>query len=193
VELREHLKAPNGGALVDDVSPDSPASRAGLKGGDVIVKFGDRTVSRFTDLENAVAATVPGSTVPVEVLRDGKAVRTRITVVERPDEKTLLGKLNPEGNGGERAPAAAPTAVKSRYGLSVQAGNGEGVAVASVAAGSPAQEIGLQQGDVIVEANGKPTPTVEAFQKAINALPADSSVVIRVKGPSGLRYTVIRP
>jgi len=192
-ELRDHLKAPDGGALVENVSAGTPAARAGLKDGDVIVQFGERQVSSFTDLEKAVASTKPGDTVPVEVVRDLKPVRLNITVVERPDEPALTRV--PGGRPAPPAPGAIPTeSVKSKFGLNVRASaEGKGVEIAGVGQGSPAFEAGLEEGYVITQVGSTPTPTVDAFQKAINAASADSGIVLRVVTPAGLRFVVVRP
>ncbi|MCC2670019.1 MAG: HtrA protease/chaperone protein [Armatimonadetes bacterium] len=191
-ELREHLRAPEGGALAETVSPDSPAARAQMKDGDVIVKFGDRQVTSFTDLEKAVAATRPGSTVPVEVIRDGKQVRLNVTVIERTSDNSTSG-------GRPQRPLPTPDKqpsqpVKSKYGLTVRpSDDGQGTEIVSVAPGSPAFEAGLDAGYVIQQVGSTPTPSVDSFQKAIGAAPTDAGVVLRVKTSVGLRFVVIRP
>ncbi len=190
-ELRDLLKVPNGGALCETVTPGAPADRAGVKEGDVIVQFGDREVRSFTDLEKAVAATKPGSAVPVEVVRDGKPVRLRITVTERPDEKALLSGGKPEGTLKPEAPAP-PKEIPSKFGLTVRPGTG-GVEIASVAPGSAAFEAGLAAGLTVTHVGNTATPTVEAFQKALNGAGKDKGVVLKVKTPTGNRFVVVRP
>lgn len=191
-ELREHLRAPNGGALAETVSPNTPAARAGLRDGDVIVKFGDRTVSSFTDLEKAVAATKPGSTVPVDVVRDGKPVRLNITVIERPTDADMPASRGDRGGPAPEKQPAQP--VKAKYGLTIRpADDGKGAEIVTVSPGSPAFEAGLDAGYVVVQVGTTPTPTVDAFQKALNAASADAGIVLRVKTPAGLRFVVIRP
>jgi serine protease Do len=193
-ELREHLACPDGGALTEGVSPDGPAGRAGMKEGDVIVKFGDRVIRSFTDLENAVAATAPGATVPVEVMRNGKRERLSLTVKERPSEEELLkGAAPAEPKPAPKEPTGVQP-VKSKFGLSIRpVDGGQGVEIVSVAPGSPAEEAGLDRGYVIIEVARTATPTVEAFQKAINGVPANSAVVLRVSTPAGMRLVVLKP
>lgn len=191
-ELREHLNTPTGGALAESVSPDGPAARGGMKDGDVIVKFGERVVSNFTDLEKAVAATRPGSAVPVEVVREGKAVRLNITVIERPAEKDLAGRLGGDGPLVPGAPDVKP--VKSKYGLTMRAAEeGGGAEIVSVAPGTPASDAGLQPNDVITHVGRTPTPSLDAFQSAINATPSNAGIVLRVKSARGTRFVVVRP
>jgi serine protease Do len=191
-ELREHLRVPNGGALAESVSPNTPAARAGVQDGDVIVKFGDHSINSFTDLEKAVAITKPGTTVPVDVMRDGKPVRLNITVIERPTDADV--PTSPGGRGNP-APEKQPTQpVKAKYGLTIRpASAGKGAEIVTVSPGSPAFEAGLDAGYVIMQVGSTPTPTVEALQKALNAASAESGIVLRVKTPAGLRFVVIRP
>jgi serine protease Do len=85
-ETRERLGVPSGGALLAEVVPGAPAGMAGLQGGDVIVKFGERVIRSFTDLDKAIAATPPGTVVPVEVVRDGRRLRLELTPSEQPAE-----------------------------------------------------------------------------------------------------------
>jgi serine protease Do len=85
-ELRERLGCPNGGALIETVGEGTPAAEAGVRAGDVIVRFGGHAIRSFTDLEKAVLATGPNSAVPVELVRERKPVRLTIRTQERPQE-----------------------------------------------------------------------------------------------------------
>jgi serine protease Do len=191
-ELRAYLKVPDGGALCENVNANTPAARAGLKDGDVITKFGDRVITNFTDLEKAVALTKPGSSAPLEVVRDGKPIRLNITVVERPDEKKLLIPNRGPGGEGQDAPALEP--VKSKYGLAIRpSDDGKGVRIATVSPDSVAADANLSPGDIVRQVGGTPTPDVASFQKAIESANANSGIVLRVSTPGGLRFVVLRP
>jgi len=188
--MREHLKVPNGGALAESVNPDTPAARGGMKDGDVIVRFDNRDVRSFTDLEKAVARVAPGSSVPVEVVRDGKPVRLSITVVERPDELALLGgRETPRPTPNEPAPAQG---TKTRFGLTVRPGTG-GAEIVAVERDSPAQDAGLDAGYTIVQVENTPTPTVEALTRALTAAGNKTEVVLRIRTSAGLRFVTLRP
>jgi len=186
-ELREQLRV-DGGALVETVAPNTPAAKAGLKPGDVIVRFDGKPVGSFTDLENDVAKVSPGNTAVVNVIRDGHPVELRVTVAERPAEAQTRV---PRGDSNGRSDDAVP-AVKTKFGLSVRQADG-GVQVASVAPGSDADSAGLQPGDTITEVGHTKVSTVAEFQKALNGLGAGQSCVCTVKVPDGIRYVVIRP
>jgi len=199
VELRDQLKCYEGGALIETVNPNTPAAKAGVKEGDVIVKFGSLDVHNFTDLEKAVAVTRPGDTIPADVIREGKQVRLNITVMERPSEDPLI---KGSGGGGEPRPGrrSGPgreqpeTGTRLKYGLNVRpAADGKGLEITGVTVGSPAFESGLQAGDVITQVGPEPVTSVDALQKALNAAPTDQGIVLRVMTPQGMRFVVVRP
>jgi serine protease Do len=195
VELRDQLKCYEGGALIETVNPSTPAAKAGVKEGDVIVKFGAMEVHNFTDLEKAVAVTRPGDTIPADVIRDGKQVHLNITVMERPSEDTLIkGQGGEPGPGRNRRREQPETGTRSKYGLSIRpATDGKGVEITGVTVGSPAFESGLQAGDVITQVGTEPVATIDAFQKALNTAPTDQGIVLKVMTPVGMRFVVVRP
>ncbi len=188
-ELGEFFKAPEGGALVETVGPDTPAGKAGVKPGDVIVKFGDRDVRSFTDLEKAVASTVPGASVPVEVIRGGRRIDLTVQVVERPAETTLRVPRDPTAKPN----LGAGTDVKSEFGLTVRANGTDGVIVSAVAPGSLAWEEGIRPGDQIVAINGTRVDSTDAFQKAMSGVAKEPSAIVTLKTNDGQRFIVLRP
>jgi len=190
-ELKDYLKVPEGGALAESVSPETPAARAGLKDGDVIVRFGDRQIRSFVELNQAVAATAPGTTVPLEVVRDGKPVRLSLTVAERPSEEELAKRLS-QGDGPAPRETQGPQAEKTRLGFTVRPGK-EGVEVVSVSFDSPAFEAGLRQGDVILEAAGQKVADPASLNRALDNAKDATGIVLRVKTGGGLRLVVVRP
>src|SRR5207249_436750 len=105
----------------------------GLKGEDVITRFNNQPITSFGDLETAVAATRPGTPVPVTIVRNKHEMTLQLTVALRPPEDTLAG--TPQG-GGPPAPPKAEQEVQSRFGLTVRPSseaNTPGVEVAAVA------------------------------------------------------------
>jgi serine protease Do len=138
------------GILVQSVQPDTPAAKAGLHRGDVIVQFNGQHVSDDSKFRMMVASTPVGQTVPVTVVRDGSEQKLDVTLAERPEEDAVAS-----------APA---TETKAWLGLHVEdAKNADtrrqfaldrgqtGVVVTDVEDGSPADDAGLQEGDVITE------------------------------------------
>lgn len=159
------------GALVADVNSDSPAAKAGLKQGDVILKYNGHDIDQLHDLPRLVAETPIGSTVPMTVWRKGHDEQLQASVGQMPNNEQVASNQPDEQQQAtpERSSALGlqlsrldePT--RHRLGLK---NNVKGVVVTQVAQDSPAADLGIQPGDVIVAINQQPVsnPT-EAAQK----------------------------
>lgn len=195
-ELQE-LYGVKAGALVESVVPGTPADKAGLKSEDVIVRFDNKPITSFDDLEAAVAATTPGRAVPVTVVRNRREETLQLTVALRPSEEALLAQ--PQGGEQPQRPNQ-PEEVQSTLGLTVrpstEAGT-PGVAITAVAPGSPADDAQLKAGDIINRIGGQPVTNLATFRSAMSQLKHDGAVVIRVlyQSPNGRvpRIVVLRP
>ncbi len=165
------------GALVAKVLPDSPAEQAGIKVGDVIVRFDGKEITRSSDLPPVVGMTPPGTEVKVQVIRDGRKRTIKVKVGELPEE---------EVQGGEKP---RETFIED-LGLSVTALTEEqrkrlgedyedGVLVVRVKAG-PAREAGIQRGDVIVMLDNRAVESPEALKALVEELPRGRSVPVLV-------------
>jgi len=159
------------GALVSDVTPNSPAARAGLKQGDVIVRFNGKDVDKLHDLPRLVADTPVNSAVDLTVWRNGQNERLQANVGQMPNDKQ-------QASAGDREQSQAVPEKSSALGLRLgqldsqtrkQLGvksDVKGVVVTQVAPDSQAAERGIQPGDVIVAINQQPAGTPgEAAQK----------------------------
>ncbi|MBI2204527.1 MAG: PDZ domain-containing protein [Candidatus Rokubacteria bacterium] len=157
VEARE-------GALVSSVRPGSPAQRAGIERGDVIVEYDGQKVGPSSSLPRMVATTRPGTKVGLVVLRDGKRVPLEVTVtrMEEPDTSAAV-KSEETGKLGLTVQPLAPEEA-ARLGLDEQ----RGVVVRSVEPRTPAARAGIQVEDVIVEVNGKPVKDAADLQRALD-------------------------
>jgi len=171
------------GALVAKVLPDTPAEKAGFESGDVIVEFDKHPVDKAGDLPLIVARTPVGKEVGVRVVREG-------------DEKTLTVRI---GRLEERKAVAATEQQGSELGLTVQEltpatakrlsmKQDEGILVTAVKPGSPADEAGLQQGDVILEVNRTPVDTLAAYNKALKNTDKGRNALFLVKRGEMTRY-----
>jgi serine protease Do len=148
------------GALVANVSPNSPASAAGLQPSDVILKFDGQPIENMRSLPRAVASTAIGKSVPVELLRKGQTVDVNVTVGRLPEDEEA--EVGPGTNGGEEEQETKPER-EELLGLSIaplteelrnQYGIGravEGVVITEVKPDSPAAQKDVKPGDVIVE------------------------------------------
>jgi serine protease Do len=174
---------------VTDVTSDSPAAKAGLKSGDVIVEYNGRKVGRSEELPRAVADTPIGHQVPITVIRDGKRVTLHAQVARLQD----------------REPGATPVASsenKGALGLSVQTVTPEvardlgldppqGVVVRDVRNDSPAANAGIRPGDVIVAIDRQPVKNVEDMKSALQKHPAGTPALFLVRREGGNLYVPV--
>src|SRR5437870_1511176 len=186
------------GVLISDVLSDSPARRARLERGDVLIEFDGRAVETPTQFRNLVAQTPIGKKVHVRLIRNGQTKELDVTIGEQP--KTMAQAESP-GDSNQEAQSSGAFAgldvreltpeLARRFNLS-RDGQG-GVVVTRVADGSPAGEAGVQVGDVITEVNRKPTATLRDFQNVTDKLsPKDPALVLVHRNGRNL-YLTIQP
>jgi serine protease Do len=168
------------GALVSDVDAGSPAEKAGLKPGDVVLAADDRPVQDNGDLSRYISTRAPGTTVRLKVLRDGAEKAIPVTLGTFPDE-TQEGEDSPRGGGraqlGMTLRNLTPDIAQR---LELPRGT-KGALVMDVEAGEAAESAGLQQGDVIVSVNGAAVDSVEAFEAEVARAKADGLARLRVR------------
>jgi len=154
------------GALVSSVDAGSPADRAGLKQGDVITQFNGKDVADNNQLRNAVGNTLPGTKVPLAVLRDGRTEHFDVTLGTLESAKaSARGRSN-----GERGS-------EGRFGMSLQSSD-EGVVVAELDPDGVAAESGLQQDDVIQKVDGKIVKTPADVKAALDRKDGKPSLLV---------------
>ena len=164
-DMAQAMNLPNtNGALVSSVDEGSPAAKAGMKQGDVITQFNGHAVRDNNQLRNSVANTAPGSTVPLQVLRDGRTETLTAT----------LGELD-----SKRAEPVATSAShgEGRYGMSVESTD-KGVVIAQLDPSGIAAESGFREGDVIEKIDGKTVKSLEDVKAALNREDGKPSLVV---------------
>ena len=181
----------NEGAVVSQVENGSPAEKAGLKVGDVITELDGQKVSDASQLQIEVGQKQPGSSIKLEVLRDGKTVSVPVTLEE-------MGSRDHQGRE-----AASNGHGKARWGLGLTdvtpelreqlqaSGDVHGAVIEQVQPGSAADNAGLQSGDVIVEVNRHPVQNAADVQKALSAVPAGQDVLVLVWSNGGTTFRVL--
>jgi len=165
-DLREALKLSTAnGALVSSVVEDSPAEKAGLKDGDIIIEFNSEDILDASDIRNAVGYVRPGERAKITYLRDGKRRTTRIDVEAFEEEREVL-----TADAADDIPAMAGFSGASLTDIPDDVnprGGDEGVYVASVERGSKASRAGLVQGDIIREVDRRDIKDLADFEDAI--------------------------
>ena len=189
-----NLKAATG-AIVAQVSPDSPAGRAGLKNGDVIDQLNGHSVIDGSALQVAVSQDEPGQTIQLGILRNGQPMTLSVKVGEykKPGAEVAETASGPGGeNTGKLGLAVDDLNQDARQQLQLPS-EVKGAAVANVRPGSPAEDAGLQPGDIVVEVNRKPVDSAEQFASAVHASPAGKDLLLLVWSKGGASYRVVHP
>jgi serine protease Do len=181
----------NQGALISEVVPDGPADKAGLKNGDVVVEFNGHAVTDSRRLQLEVAGTKPGSTVPMEVLRDGAKKSLDATVKQLPGNDKLADNdsNNTEDTGTLNGVQVADLDQQAHDQFNVPK-DVKGAVITQVDPGSAAAEAGLKSGDVIQEINRKPVKDAEEAVKLTEKSDTKRTLV-RVWANGGSHYIVV--
>jgi serine protease Do len=169
------------GALVGDVSADSPAAKAGLKRGDIILELNGKAISGSNELRMSISMMQPKTTVKLKVQRDGSEKEMAVTLGElpAPEERASKEKNGSEGalEGVEVENLDAQTA--KQLGLPAES---KGVVVTDISPSSPVAETGLRKGDVIQEVNHQPVQNVAEFDRAMKKAGKDSLLLVNRRG-----------
>jgi serine protease Do len=174
------------GVLVADVSKGSPAAKAGLKSGDVILAFNGRNTSDPGQLRNIVAMSTPGTKVPVQILRDNKKREVTIELGELPREQTA-------------ARAGAETPAPAQVGFNVQNltpeiaqqlgyKDTEGVIVTQIDPRSAAYQAGVRRGMVIREVNHQEVNNIQDFRQAVQKAEQEKQLLMLVENQQATMY-----
>jgi serine protease Do len=167
------------GALVASVEPDSPAAKAGLQPGDVILGLDGRKITTPRDLAIDVAHVKPGSEAKFDILRDGGTQTVTVAVAAMQNERTADRGATDAGEARVGV-SLAPLTPEVRGQLEVPART-NGAVVAEVQPGSPAEQAGLREGDVIVSVGSQAIGSPDEAARAIrSAAKKDQAVALRI-------------
>jgi serine protease Do len=176
------------GAMIMKVRDGSPAEKAGLKADDIVVELQGEPVIGATELMNKVAMFPPGTDVELTVLRDGKRKEFTVTLDKRPDSSALAS--NGESDAQVELGLSVQTLTRDLAERLDLAGL-SGVVITEVEAGSPADEQGLQPGDLILEVNREPVRNQRQWNEALDKAAEKGKVLLRVRGENGTRLVLI--
>ena len=171
------------GVLVGQVESGTGAEKAGLASGDIIKTVDDKPVKNAGELVKEIQKKKVAQKVKLGIIRDGKNMAVDVTLTAMPDKtEAVKEKEEEEERMGARVQELNPQ-LASRYRIS---GVKRGVVVLGVEEGSLAEEIGLQEGDVILEINRKKIETVKDFEKAVKDVRIERGILFHIhrKGSS---------
>jgi serine protease Do len=179
------------GAIITQVEPDSPGAKAGLKVGDVITGVDQKGVSGAGELQAEVGLKRPGTMLKLDVMRDGKSMTIPVTLEAMGGGN---GQVNESASAGEGKP---------RWGLAIEdltpelrqqlqaPSNIKGAVIDQVRPGSPADDAGLQPGDVIVGVDRKPVTNASEAKQALASVPKGQDALVLVWSNGGSTFRVL--
>ena len=153
------------GVLINEVMPDSPAAKAGLKPGDILLEFEGRSMEGPGDLQRAVGFFSPDRSAKVKIWRDQAEKTLEVRVGQAPDERQAQQQQRP-GSGRARSMLGLEVRpVTPEIARQLNLRTTEGVIVVKVEDGTPAAEAGVQRGDVVKQLNGQTVRTMADFER----------------------------
>lgn len=181
------------GAIVSAVVPNSPASRAGLRRGDVIRQLNGENIVDGSALQVAVSEETPGTNITLGILRNGNPQTLDLTVGEyHANAQEASDSDEAASHGAKIGVGVIDLSPDVRQQLQVP-DQVQGIAVQSVRPGSPAEDAGLAPGDVILEVNRKAVTSAEQFVGAVHANPPGNDMLLLVWSQGNTSYRTIRP
>jgi serine protease Do len=175
------------GALVADVMSDTPAQKAGIERGDVIVEFNGRTIEGMNDLPRAVASTPPNAEVPVKLMRKGQEKIVQVRIAELKEEQVAASSGTLEEGLGMTVQELTP-----EIGRSLGVSESKGLIVTDVEDGTPAEEAGIRRGDIIIELNQKKVETLRDYRAALGKVGSTESLLLLVRRGSNVLYVALK-
>ncbi len=179
------------GAVVTQVDPNSPGAKAGIKVGDVITKLDGKTVTDAGELQMEVGQQHPGETIHLEIARDGKGMNIPVTL-ESMNNPGASSAANGEHGKGRWGLSLGDLSQDARDQMQVPS-TVHGAAVEGVQPGSPADNAGLQRGDVIMEVNRHAEQSADDVAHALSSIPNGQDALVLVWSNGGNSFRVLHP
>jgi serine protease Do len=174
------------GALVSQVVEGSPAEKAGVKAGDIVLEFNGQPVTGAAQLKNIVGREKPGATATLTLFRNNQQLTVKVDVGERTKEAVAAASPSQPSESanemGLEIEKVSPSAAKE-----MNLPNG-GVRVKEVAQNGAGANIGIRPGDVVVEVDGQPVSDVPAFSKAVAAAMTNKIIRLKVRRGGGTLF-----
>lgn len=181
----------NQGVLVTEVVAGSPAAKAGLKQGDVIVKFSGREVHDPRGLQNVVEQCEPDSKQTIEIVRDGKPMTIEAVCTVQP-AAGIASNSEPKAVGQVASLGMEVSDLTDELARKLGVKNVKGVVITNVVDGSLADRAGLQPGNIIMQVERKSVDSVEQFQALTKDHELSDALLLLVKSDQGSRYVILK-
>jgi serine protease Do len=182
------------GILVSEVTPDAPAEKAGLKQGDVILSFNGSKLADVNDLRNQVAMTAPGGTVTLDIIRNSNPQQVRVLIAEQPADFSKRAKMKMQLRHGSLLEKLGLQLQDLTPELAAQFGyhSGQGVIVTEVAQGSPADNVGIEPGQLIEEVNRVRVHNLSELKDALSKGNNSEPVLLRIRTGEFSKYVALK-
>ncbi len=177
------------GVLISDIVKGSPAEKAGLMRGDVILRFDDKEIENAHKLSQLAAATPPGTLTKIDFLRNGQEKTISLKVGTMPQEEQKIISQKKESDWGMSVQELTPQ-LAQQLGLDPET---TGVVISNIKEGSPAAEAGLRPGDLITEVNRIAIKNLSDYQQALQKVKKGDHILLLIKRAAGSFYTVLTP
>lgn len=174
------------GALVSDIIEGSPAEKAGIKKGDIILEFNRIPIKEWNELPAIVARTSPGKNVEIKILRQGKELTIPVTIGELREEPIAVQKGKREDLGLSLQEITPE--ISRELGMKAESG----LLVVGVEPGSPADDAGFRKGDIIKEINHRPVKKLKDYKEIVGKVKPSETILFYVKRGSGSIYIAVR-
>jgi serine protease Do len=178
------------GVLIGDVVSDGPAEKAGLKAGDIVIKFNGQVVESANELRNAVAATAPNTDAEFEIFRDGERMSVTVRIAQLDAQK--VASLSGRGEAASELGMSVATLTPERAAQLGAEGDTQGVIVTDVEEGSLASRVGIQPGDIVVTIGDEATTNVNQFREAVSKQDLKEGVRLQLMRDGVKRFVFVR-
>jgi Do/DeqQ family serine protease len=205
-DQRQLFQGLENGVVVRGIEPGAPAQRSELTPGDVITKVDGKSVSLASDLQREILGKKIGQSVELEVWRRGRTMRFDVPTGEHPDKYVRASvrpsrPLQPQGPPSNKMPAeagdmglvvenATPELLKK---MNISRKESGGVVVTEVVPASPAAAAGLEPGDIITEAGGKPVLDKTDFKKATESMGGQRGILLLLERAAQKTFAILKP
>lgn len=182
------------GALVADVVQGSPAEKAGLQHGDLVVSVDGKEIGTYGQLSRTIALLPPGKTIQLGIVRDGKEKSLAVSVAARDDRGNVLPARGERASGQADGTLGITVGeIDAEIAKARKLRAGSGVIVQSVDGDSPASRAGLLVGDVILEVNRRPIRGLADYRDAVSAVSRGEMLLLRLQRGESAIYVAVRP